>query len=62
MYVAIYHAAISFVSHTIVQLTSSLTNRLQGGAPQGYRFVDYEEVWQVDEKTGRGYWAPAKSR
>jgi hypothetical protein len=33
---------------------------LQGGAPQHYKFIDHEEVWQIDPATGKGFWAPAK--
>ena len=33
---------------------------MQGGAPEGLKFVDYEEEWQVDAATGQGRWVPVK--
>lgn len=33
---------------------------LQGGAPVGMQFVDYEEVWQINEETGQGEWVPVE--
>jgi len=32
---------------------------MQGGAPKGFRYRDYEEIWTIDEKTGKGKWVPA---
>eukprot|EP00887_Chlorella_sp_A99_P004002 scaffold11.g4002.t1 len=29
---------------------------LGGGAPEGLKFVDHEEEWQVDQATGQGRW------
>lgn len=33
---------------------------LQGNAPEGFKFVDHEEIWQIDPETGQGKWMPAK--
>lgn len=33
---------------------------LQGGAPEGLKFVDTEEEWVVDPATGQGAWLPVK--
>lgn len=33
---------------------------LQGGAPEGLKFVDTEEEWVVDAATGQGAWLPVK--
>jgi transcription initiation factor TFIID subunit 7 len=33
---------------------------VQGGAAKGYRYQDTEEVWEIDEATGKGHWVPAK--
>ena len=39
-------------------LPSCLPVLPQGGAPQGVKFVDYEEVWRINEATGQGEWVP----
>jgi hypothetical protein len=31
---------------------------VQGGTPANTKFVDYEEVWQVNPETGQGEWMP----
>ena len=31
---------------------------LQGGTPEGIKFVDTEEEWVVDKQTGQGAWLP----
>ena len=33
---------------------------LQGGAPEGLKFVDTEEEWVVDPQSGQGQWLPVK--
>ena len=33
---------------------------VQGGAPEGLKFVDTEEEWVVDAATGQGAWLPVK--
>jgi hypothetical protein len=40
------------LTHTAVALL------LQGGTPEGIKFVDTEEEWVVDKQTGQGAWLP----
>lgn len=40
------------------RLTDPITALVQGGAPQGMKFVDHEEVWHVNPDTGVGEWVP----
>lgn len=47
----------AFDSHT-----SYIFPGMQGGAPQNYKFVDHEEVWEIDPATGLGRWVPVKLR
>lgn len=42
-------AAVSKVAHDIL-------NILAGGSPANVRFVDYEEIWEIDPETGQGRW------
>lgn len=47
------------VSKDIVQrVEDSLFSILDGNAPLGFKYKDTEEVWQVDEATGKGRWVP----
>lgn len=41
--------AVSKVAHDIL-------NILAGGSPASVRFVDYEEIWEIDPETGQGRW------
>lgn len=31
---------------------------IQGNAPLGFKYKDTEEVWEIDEATGKGRWVP----
>lgn len=47
------------VSKDIVQrVEDSLFSILDGNAPLGFKYKDTEEVWEVDEATGKGKWVP----
>lgn len=35
---------------------------MQGGAPEGMKFVDYEEEYRINEATGQGEWVPVAKR
>ncbi|GAB4822552.1 hypothetical protein N2152v2_009598 [Parachlorella kessleri] len=44
---------VSTVEHNLLTI-------LAGGAPEGTKFVDYEEEYRINEATGLGEWVPVK--
>eukprot|EP00890_Picochlorum_soloecismus_P005545 jgi/Picsp_1/5992/NSC_03347-R1_tbp-associated factor 7 len=55
----VFREPISVSKETVKKVEEQLFAILDGGAPKGFRYRDYEEIWMIDEKTGKGKWVPA---
>ena len=56
----LFRKPIDVGSRVVHRVEQQLLTVIQGGAPDGYKFVDHEEIWQINESTGRGEWVPVK--
>ncbi len=54
------HQHVSNGTQIVTQVEADLLNIIQGGAPAGYEYLDVEEEYVVDAKTGSGSWQLAK--
>ncbi|KAK2077091.1 hypothetical protein QBZ16_004725 [Prototheca wickerhamii] len=56
----IFRQPIEVDPESVSKVELDLLTILAGGAPVGMQFVDYEEVWQINEETGQGEWVPVE--